>query len=270
MSEITSAFQFKIESMGGNATVTCDGFEAVPGEPVTCTVVATATGQTVMMKAVPSYNEDGSLRLIFDCSGPCPSPETTTPGIATQSASPQSASTQEIEFDPFLNGQTGGGLVLKPSVQGECGYRSTPNPSISDPFGRYAWRCFAGNKVLDPCFARPASRVSVEGRSLLCVKVPWGRSATPLVSSVPLPPKGHSVSASGETPWGFELATGSRCVASSGTAPVVDGETLSYYCKGGTASYASAPSTSVTPWISRVSVGSQGPLSTVDVTKVWT
>lgn len=91
-----------------------------------------------------------------------------------------------------------------------------------------AYRCFAGNTILDPCFALPdAARQG----TVACIADPWS-SAIVLRLTAPLPKDVGARSA--ERPWAIVLQTGVRCVASTGTVPAVDKVNLPYHCNDGT------------------------------------
>jgi hypothetical protein len=94
---------------------------------------------------------------------------------------------------------------------------------------RAAYRCFAGNQILDPCFASSASRST---RVVDCYADPWSH-AVQLTLSRKLPAPGAPLKIS--QPWALELAGGNHCVVTTGTAPVVAGVTMRYQCDTGTA-----------------------------------
>ena len=100
--------------------------------------------------------------------------------------------------------------------------------SVAAP-GAHAYRCFAGNTILDPCFAVPGS---ADPRTVACVADPWS-PATVLRLTKRLPAATPSPAA--PQPWAIVLAGGTRCVASTGTAPAVDGINLPYGCRDHTA-----------------------------------
>jgi hypothetical protein len=91
-----------------------------------------------------------------------------------------------------------------------------------------AYRCFAGNAILDPCFAPPQT-----GRpgTVACVADPWS-PAVVLRLAKPLP--NDATARSANRPWAFVLASGTRCVASTGTVPALGGVNLPYQCSDGT------------------------------------
>ncbi len=157
-----------------------------------------------------------------------------------------------VTFRPF----TSGGELAVPVadvVRGECWTTSVAAPVPG------AYRCFEGNKILDPCFApaHPAHPLQVA-----CIAAPWSRALMLTVSgALPKPASGDAAS----RPWAFQLNTGVRCVASTGMVPSVRGVNLGYHCADGgnaalaadgsaTASYAAAAATT---------------LQTMAVTTIW-
>lgn len=88
-----------------------------------------------------------------------------------------------------------------------------------------AYRCRAGNTILDPCFA-----VTPRARTVACAADPW--SAVEVLHLTSPLPTGEPVG-DGTRPWAVQLANGVRCVASTGTVPEVAGFLLDYSCRGG-------------------------------------
>ncbi len=91
---------------------------------------------------------------------------------------------------------------------------------------RGAFRCFAANTILDPCFARPGT-----ARVLDCFASPWSRAVQLHVAALS--------TAAGAThvtrPWAIVLAGGQHCVVTNGTAPLARGVSLGYLCADGDA-----------------------------------
>jgi hypothetical protein len=126
--------------------------------------------------------------------------------------------------------------------------------SIAAPV-RGAYRCLAGNDILDPCFA--ASTPDVR-----CYASPWAKALV-LRLTKPLPRRpiaGHP------RYWALALANGAHCVALTGTVAVVDGHPLAYSCSGGRFAGLTAGSGPAL----RVRYGrASGPLRTLAVTVAW-
>ena len=90
-----------------------------------------------------------------------------------------------------------------------------------------AYRCFSGNAILDPCLAPAGVDAPAE---LVCLASPWAK-ATLLRLTGPLPSADPVRQAT--RPWAMQLAGGIRCVAATGTVPVVRHVALLYSCTGG-------------------------------------
>jgi hypothetical protein len=115
-----------------------------------------------------------------------------------------------------------GALAVKVQdvVRGQCWTASIAAPAAD------AYRCFQGNKILDPCFA-PKHRSSPV--QLACVDAPWDRAVMLQVTGRLPAPAPHSAA----RPWAIELANGVRCIASTGTVPAVGGVNLGFHCADG-------------------------------------
>lgn len=98
--------------------------------------------------------------------------------------------------------------------------------SAADPIA-HAYRCLAGNELLDPCFADPAAPAP---STVACVTDPW--SAAVVVTLTAKLPTARPFG-DGTRPWALQLDDGRRCTASTGTVPFVDGVALSFRCSGG-------------------------------------
>jgi hypothetical protein len=124
-----------------------------------------------------------------------------------------------------------------------------------------SYRCFAGNKILDPCFA-PAGQA--HPTQVACVDAPWSDAIVlTLTSALPTAEASPAVA----RPWAFQLANGARCVASTGTVPAIQGVNLGYHCSDG--HDAGLPDTSVTP--ATVDYGDEAAqtVQSVTVTTIW-
>jgi hypothetical protein len=135
-------------------------------------------------------------------------------------------------------------------VHSFTGYRPDGTPTIASTrtakgycwnsslaaVGRTAFRCFTdAGQILDPCFA-PATP---DPTSVSCVNDPWSHGTTLRLTRV-LP---EPVANEAARPWAIELATGVRCVASTGVVPDVSGVNLGYHCSDGTAAALQSVST---------------------------
>lgn len=88
------------------------------------------------------------------------------------------------------------------------------------------YRCFAGNAVLDPCWAQ----ASAGAPAAVCLLEPWSHALTRLYLGAPL----ENSPAGPLDVWGLQLGAGPRCVAAQGTHDSLGGLVINYYC-GGTA-----------------------------------
>lgn len=106
-------------------------------------------------------------------------------------------------------------------VRGTCdaGSDSVPGP---------VYRCFAGNSVLDPCWAD-----RVEEGTVLCPVEPWSGELVKLTTTAGLPPSTQRVPASLGFPWAVQLSSGKRCVAVQGAHEEYDGRVVGYTCVHG-------------------------------------
>lgn len=126
-----------------------------------------------------------------------------------------------------------------------------------------AYRCLAGNTILDPCFVPKAA--SARSRIVACYADPWSApmymtltAALPKVDGA-LPPN-H--------PWGLRLASGARCVAVTGTVQVVGNVALTYACGGQAAAGLVNSTSGLRTAFFRQDGGA--PLEQVAVTDIWT
>ena len=101
------------------------------------------------------------------------------------------------------------------------------NPGSDVITGVSVYRCFAGNLVIDPCWATTSADAT--SSSGLCMQAPWSTS-------------GEKVEASGLTagtarsklnlddPWAVQLTSGQRCLAAQGAHEKYQGSPLNYGC----------------------------------------
>jgi hypothetical protein len=122
-----------------------------------------------------------------------------------------------------------------------------------------AYRCFAGDAILDPCYATTAA-----AHTLTCYADPWSSPvAVRLTKALPAgaPTPVHR-------PWAIQLTGQTRCVAATGVVPVVRGTPLTYSCRdGGAAALTGAPTAALRTAVYRPAPGSA--LRPVTITDVW-
>jgi hypothetical protein len=89
----------------------------------------------------------------------------------------------------------------------------------SEAVGEGAYRCFAGNLVLDPCWAER------DGGHVLCAASPWRRVAARV--GVRHLPAVHGVP---RNIWGIRLVAGRECIFQQGATGVVHRQRINYFC----------------------------------------
>ena len=119
------------------------------------------------------------------------------------------------------------GVASTGKVSGSCFAMSVASPQRPD-----AYRCNAGNALLDPCF------VSLDDRApLACARDPWSANVVSLTLSAPLPSNVKLATADPDyaqnMPWALELANGQRCTLMTGATAPVAGMRINYGCPDG-------------------------------------
>jgi hypothetical protein len=200
-----------------------------------------------------------ALLVLVGCAsdGARPASTPTTPARPAASVEPARtatavATTATQVFAAFGSGgaPTAGVVAHRP---GRCW---TSSITVS---ARNAFRCFAGNEILDPCFAAPAPA----GRNTVaCYADPWSRAVV-LRLTAALPASGAPLKIS--QPWAIELAGGDRCVVTTGTTSLLRGVAMRYQCGDATAGLV----TSSGPRLSALERTSSGEVRTVRVVTAW-
>jgi hypothetical protein len=119
----------------------------------------------------------------------------------------------------FRGSQPAPGLLITEDVPGHCvsSARSTPRTD--------AWRCFADEHWIDPCFS-----ASGRGRIVLCPTDPWSRNVR-LVELTRKLPAASTRPVRAYAPWGIWTANAKQCViAVSGATLRLDGRRVRYEC----------------------------------------
>ena len=131
--------------------------------------------------------------------------------------------TNVVIVDPFLsNGKLKPRLRVVQAVRGSCF-----TGSIADQSRPGAWRCSAGNAILDPCIATAQS-----GRRLACFSAPWDNRIVLLRLTRALPlGQGNTDQSPEGNPWGVELASRERCTLETGAEGIVSGRPITYNCE---------------------------------------
>lgn len=193
--------------------------------------------------------------LVLDSCGSThdPSPAAGSPSASSASSSSSvsaAATTTTRIFTPYdRSGAPTAGVVAHRS--GSCFAKSITVAT------KGAYRCFAANALLDPCFVAPGT-----AHVLDCYASPWSRAVQVRVAKLPSGGAAAHVS----RPWAIELAGGQRCVASNGTVPFVRGVALTYQCTDGAAGLRPASARAAMSALYRAS---DGAVSTRTVVTAW-
>ena len=118
------------------------------------------------------------------------------------------------------------GMAVTQQVNGSCFTRSLASPSRPD-----AWRCTAGNGLMDPCY----QRIMGDEKQLACpVGGPWPANVVLLTLTQPLPQEDRKEPGrDGVLPWALELANGQKCTQFTGATAPVAGMRINYGCPDG-------------------------------------
>ena len=121
----------------------------------------------------------------------------------------------------FAGRQPAPGLTITEDVAGHC-----IGPARSSPRDD-AWRCFADEHWIDPCFSATA-----RSRSVLCPTDPWSKNVrlVELTRRLPavVPRRGRA-----DAPWGIWTENAKQCaIAVSGATLRLGGQRVRYECAG--------------------------------------
>ncbi|GMA14167.1 hypothetical protein E5F05_02955 (plasmid) [Deinococcus metallilatus] len=147
------------------------------------------------------------------------------PPALAQTGTPQ-ATTLRL-YTPF---QPGGGLLIGVAVTGRAS-GSCFAASVATSARPDAYRCSAGNAILDPCFASLGDRAP-----LACSRDPWSANAVLLTVNKALPSNAKLAADpdyARSMPWALELANGQRCTLLTGATAPVAGLRINYGCPDG-------------------------------------
>jgi hypothetical protein len=86
-----------------------------------------------------------------------------------------------------------------------------------------AYRCFAGNSVVDPCWA------SFSKKFVYCLSSPFGFKVTEIRVTKGYQNDGLSKKPS-KLPWGVQTSDGTQCIFAQGASSVVKGKRVNYFC----------------------------------------
>jgi hypothetical protein len=124
-------------------------------------------------------------------------------------------------FHGFKAGGIAPGIQVEQTARGHCWETSALESRA------YAWRCFRGNYILDPCFsAAPHSSY------VLCPYELWSRRVLRLRLTKPLP-AWHAYPVNESLPVGVWTTTGKHCEDFSGATTEIQHRPIRYSCRGG-------------------------------------
>lgn len=132
-------------------------------------------------------------------------------------------------YVPFNVGNLSAGLVVKETLTGTCISSSAATAVRPD-----AWRCMAGNQIIDPCFE---NLLGSDQKTLACpANGPWSTDVNTFKLSQALPArKGDNKEPLllKAMPWALELANGEHCAMLTGATAPTAGMRINYGCTGG-------------------------------------
>jgi hypothetical protein len=136
-------------------------------------------------------------------------------------AGPPTPTTVVHETVWFRGGQPARGLLITEDVAGHCVSSARSSPRAD------AWRCFADEHFIDPCFSATA-----HSRTVLCPTDPWAKTVR-LVELTRRLPRATDRPVRRYAPWGIWTANAKRCaIAVSGATLRLGGERVRYECAG--------------------------------------
>ena len=129
-------------------------------------------------------------------------------------------------FVPINPGGLNVGLAVTSEERGSC-----ISGSLADAGRPDAWRCTAGNAILDPCFASPFALPDDPG-TLACLESPFTGDVVQLTVTESLPEAGANRTDPTQLPWALELANGEQCTLLTGATFAIAGMRVNYGCTG--------------------------------------
>lgn len=147
-------------------------------------------------------------------------------GMRAQEAPPPLNRTRIKMLTPFGPAGLSVGMAVTERVNGRCFARSAASATRPD-----AWRCSAGNAIMDPCY----QRIMGDEKQLACpVGGPWPANVVLLTLTEGLPNDAYKETRRDATlPWALELVNGQRCSLFTGATAPVAGMRINYGCPGG-------------------------------------
>jgi hypothetical protein len=168
----------------------------------------------------------------------------------------------EVRIFSALNGNNEPSVPVGERDSGECWATSAPLAGRGDAF-----RCSAGNQILDPCF------LTNDDSRVLCVGSPWEHSSTELTLDAPISVGAQSDTVQDSTigsPWALVLADGNqRCTATGGATKTLAGKRLNYTCEDSGTQLWGEPDRTAATWKVFASTGDDPTLKQMDVAVAW-
>ncbi|HEY8598198.1 MAG TPA: hypothetical protein VIL85_07190 [Thermomicrobiales bacterium] len=128
-------------------------------------------------------------------------------------------------FAPYRPDGLVASLRASGTVNGYCIAGSESLPGRPD-----AWRCATGGRILDPCFVS----ATPDTAPLACAISPWSAEVTLLALTASLPrDRANAKFDVAHAPWAFQLASGVRCQAISGSTGMIVGMQVHATCSDG-------------------------------------
>ena len=203
----------------------------------------------------------GANRFTSDTTGAASqqgAPASSSGGVQTGAAPTTAVATKQNVYVPWQPEGRLAAIEITATANGTCWEGSLAASGRSD-----AWRCSAGNHILDPCFANTLEPTASQE---IC---PDSRTTGTLLNLVaPLDFRRGNREISGAHPWAMELANGRFCSIVTGTATSVAGRPLTYSCTGNVFRYGE-PDTTATPWNILSGQHDDSTLQPVDITTIY-
>lgn len=150
-----------------------------------------------------------------------------TLGLGACGTTSTPASTKVLLFGPFSGTSGATAPAVEATEPGSCW-----EGSLAVFQDATAWRCTAGNQIMDPCFGPPDQPNATQ---VVCVSSPWS-TATRLVLTQPLPEDEANAPGNGaKAVWAFALTNRDHCLVGTGTVPEAGSVVLEYTCASGAA-----------------------------------
>ena len=154
-------------------------------------------------------------------------PDTTTRPATAPTSLVVATATEQLVYQPFLPGALKSDVAVERDLSGSCWEGSLTALNRPD-----AWRCMAGDEILDPCFENPYPSAPL---AVICAANP-GKPVTRLLLATGLPGDMRNTTVDGTSlAWVLQLANGAFCGSFSGNAPAsVAGQQITWGCDDGT------------------------------------